>query len=348
MKYDYLIVGQGLIGSLLAWDLKKRNHSFLCVDAGEAHTASKAAAWMVNPVTGFRFVKSWRWDNFLPIAQQYYQDWEKLLDRHLFHSLPILRLFQNLEEHNFWKKRKSSGEISTFIRSEFSDTNTFPYLDHNGGGAEICGGGWVDLAPILSTIRSELLATKVLQIERFEPGDLRLSDSGAYWKDHFFKHVLFSQGYTRDNPWFDWLPWKPAKGEVLTLRIPGLPEEQILHRGVFLIPLGDHLFRCGATYHWHDLTSTPTEASKWELLQKASALVPNSPIEVIAHRAGIRPILKDTRPVAGRHPAYPQLSILNGMGSKAALMAPFCVHHLLEHLESHTPLDPQIDVLRNT
>jgi len=57
MMIDFLIVGQGLAGSLLAWELIQRGCSVLVVDKGEEN-ASQVAAGLINPVTGIRFVKS--------------------------------------------------------------------------------------------------------------------------------------------------------------------------------------------------------------------------------------------------------------------------------------------------
>ena len=56
MKVDYLIIGQGLAGSLLAWELIQRRCSVVVVDNGNEN-ASQIAAGLINPITGMRFVK---------------------------------------------------------------------------------------------------------------------------------------------------------------------------------------------------------------------------------------------------------------------------------------------------
>ena len=72
MKVDYLIVGQGLAGSLLAWQLLERGQRVLVIDRDEPDTCSKVAAGIVSPITGSRIAPSWRINEFLPFAHQFY------------------------------------------------------------------------------------------------------------------------------------------------------------------------------------------------------------------------------------------------------------------------------------
>ena len=57
MDIDYLIIGQGLAGSLLAWELINRNCKVVIIDNGQEN-ASQVAAGLINPIAGQRFVKS--------------------------------------------------------------------------------------------------------------------------------------------------------------------------------------------------------------------------------------------------------------------------------------------------
>ncbi|MEY3190936.1 MAG: hypothetical protein RIS10_1053, partial [Pseudomonadota bacterium] len=71
MTIDFLIIGQGLAGSLLAWELINRGCNVIIVDNGKEN-ASQIAAGLINPVTGMRFVKSTNVDDLLPTAKQCY------------------------------------------------------------------------------------------------------------------------------------------------------------------------------------------------------------------------------------------------------------------------------------
>ena len=70
------------------------------------------------------------------------------------------------------------------------------------------------------------------------------------------------------------------------------------------------------------------------------------PFEIIDHQAGIRPTVKDRRPLLGVHPAHHQLAIFNGMGTKGVMLAPYFANHLVNHLENDDKLLPEIDIVR--
>ena len=49
---NILIIGQGIAGSCLAWELKRRGAEFTVADRPVAETASRVAAGLVNPLPG--------------------------------------------------------------------------------------------------------------------------------------------------------------------------------------------------------------------------------------------------------------------------------------------------------
>ena len=57
METNYIIIGQGLAGTLMAHELLKANESFLVIDEYRESTSSKVAAGMFNPISGKRMVK---------------------------------------------------------------------------------------------------------------------------------------------------------------------------------------------------------------------------------------------------------------------------------------------------
>jgi glycine/D-amino acid oxidase-like deaminating enzyme len=56
-QVDYLIIGQGLAGSLLSWELLQHGCSIHLID-NQQENASQIAAGLINPVTGMRLVKN--------------------------------------------------------------------------------------------------------------------------------------------------------------------------------------------------------------------------------------------------------------------------------------------------
>ena len=135
----------------------------------------------------------------------------------------------------------------------------------------------------------------------------------------------------------------PVRGEGLTVRIEGLRLKSVVHRGVFIIPVGDDRYRVGSTFAWDKVWSGPTDEARRWLLDKLERIV-SRPVEVEEHWAGVRPASRDRRPVLGRTTAHE--AIMNGLGSRGVLLAPWSAQHLAAHLFDASPLDPEVDVRR--
>ena len=63
MKVDYIIVGFGLAGALLANEFIRKNVSFIVFDDPDQPKASEVAAGLINPVIFRRMTKSWLVDD---------------------------------------------------------------------------------------------------------------------------------------------------------------------------------------------------------------------------------------------------------------------------------------------
>lgn len=342
----FLIVGSGIAGSLLAWELLRLGgHVTICGDPANPGS-SRIAAGLITPITGLRFVKSWNLDRVFPQAKATYAELENLCGKTFFQPFNILRLFKNPEESARWQRKAGQAELRGLIVREWSAVPPVPGILHEGGGLEITGGGWVDMEALLESLHSLIRKQAQWIGLPLDCGQLELSGSSARWQGREFDRVIFCQGYRPENPWFDWLDWKPAQGEILTLRIPGFQTDRIINRGIFILPLGNGLFRCGSTYNWVHLKSEPAPGGRARLESEIRGLV-SLPFEVTGHRAAVRPILKDSLPAIGLHPRHPALGIFNGLGSKGALTAPFYARHFARHLLAGQPLDAEIDVARN-
>jgi len=92
MAKKALIVGAGLAGTCLAHQLISKGIDITLLDQGSNHS-SAIAAGMVNPMVFRRMNKSWRLDEFLPEAQAFYQEIERLLNTKFYHPVVIRRFF---------------------------------------------------------------------------------------------------------------------------------------------------------------------------------------------------------------------------------------------------------------
>ena len=123
----------------------------------------------------------------------------------------------------------------------------------------------------------------------------------------------------------------------------GLAEERVIHRGLWLAPSGNEVFRVGSTYTWEPLDSQPTPEGRAGIESKLRAFL-KVPYKIIDHRAAVRPVIDAGYPVLGRYPQYPHLAYFNGLGSKGSLLAPFFAEQLAAHLCEGSAIEEQVNV----
>jgi glycine/D-amino acid oxidase-like deaminating enzyme len=147
------------------------------------------------------------------------------------------------------------------------------------------------------------------------------------------------------NPYFKHLPLDGTKGELFVIKAPKLDLDVIVNASVFILPLGNDLFKIGATYDWNDKTDSPSEEGKAELIEKIKEVI-TCDFEIVAHLAGVRPTVKDRRPLIGTHPNHSSIHILNGLGTRGVMLGPAMAKALFENIEYQKPLDKEIDIKR--
>lgn len=349
MKADFLIVGQGLAGSLLAWSLLKQGASVLVVDNHHKKSASKVAAGIINPVTGPRIVPSWRLEPLLAEARHGYRELEKELDVRVFTEREIIRFFTSNEERMLWMKKRSGSGTIKYLGSMRPPGWKPDVIDDPYGSFSPGGSCHLDMPSLIARLKEFFEERDVLAQTALNYNDLKIREDSVAWNECEVSRVIFCEGFQgQDNPWFDWLPFKNAKGEILTLKSDNtsLPK-QILNRGKWLLPMGDGSYKAGSTYGWDTLDCEPTETGKTEVLEGIQAFVRSS-FEVAQHEAGVRPIIKDYRPVMGMHPGQPRLGIFNGFGSKGALMIPGFAKHFAAVLTEGAEMDEEVSLKRFT
>lgn len=337
--FDYLVVGQGIAGTMLTHFLLKRGKKVLVADMFNPSSASRIAAGLVNPITGKRFVKTWRAGEILPFAVKTYTELEKEWGRQFWFGKNIVKVLPANEDKAGIVLKIAQSGYQEYIVSELQTENQLTAF-------EITQGGYVDMACLIETFRERLDITGNFVSAQVEMGDLEIGSEQISWNGRTFGRVIFCEGYKAIyNPLFSWLPFVPAKGEVLTIFCEQLGLDKILINDVFLLPLGKGYYKVGATHQWDSLDETATEEGKHELTQKLERIV-HTNYTIVDHQAGIRPTIKDRRPFLGMHPKYNHVGIFNGLGTKGASLAPYFANHFVEFLEQGKPLDKEVDIMR--
>ncbi|MBJ6119590.1 FAD-dependent oxidoreductase [Pontibacter sp. BT310] len=347
MIYDFIVVGHGLAGAILAETLRSRGNKVLVIDEPKANSASRVAAGLLNPVAGKRFAKSWLADMFVPAADAFYDALESRFGKELFFHKPIYKIFSTIEEQNTWMAKSAGDAFNDYISATYTQTINQPGIEDPFGGIMIEKGGFLHVYEMLDLLTEDLLQQNLMLPERFEMKELELTEEGVNYKTIKAKHLVFCEGYqVIHNPYFAWLPLQPTKGEVLEVQTEqNFSPECIYNKGVYVVPEGAGRFIIGATYDWRNPDEEITELAAGELSEKFRQITTKE-FEVTGHWAGIRPAVRDRKPLAGTHPNYKQLSVFNGMGSKGVLMAPYLSQHFADALAGQTELMPDIHISR--
>ncbi len=346
MTCDYLIVGQGIAGSVLALMLEKKGKSVFIIDKFSVNSSSQVAAGLVNPITGRRIVKSWMADEALPYAFKFYSDFEKEFGEKVFHSIDALEVTGSVHEYNEWTRRMDEQNLQHYFSDDAPNELYRDKIRDFVKLVRITSSGWLDLARFTSILRKKFLATNLLKDELFEFENLKVEESWISYKEINAKKIIFCEGYKcLQNKFWENVPLVPAKGEIVVIDCKDLPQEYILLSGMFIIPIGNNQFRCGATYEWKFENELPTETGKSKLLEMLNNVL-KVEFEILQHTSGVRPTVKDRRPILGNHPNHQNIFIFNGLGTKGVSLAPYFANHFIEHLENDARLLSEVDVGR--
>jgi glycine oxidase len=345
-KVDFLIVGQGLAGSVLALQLFQAGKRVVLLGKKENHS-SRVAAGLFNPVTGKNLSKTWMANEVFAQLHSFYQEAEHLTKSSFFHPFAIYRPFLSIEEQNEWMGKSVSPEWAPFIKKVFSGSTHWEGVNDTLGGLLLQQTGFVDTNTFLDAVRNFFLQQACYTCDPFDHAVLQVFEEEVVYKSWTAAKIIFCEGTeSLSNPYFYWIPIRPLKGETLTVEA-SLPKDAILNRGVYAVPQAANRYKIGATYEAKDLSPSITENGRAELEDKFSEIF-SLPYSLVGQAWGYRPTSPDRRPIMGEHPAQKNVLVFNGLGTKGVSLAPFSGHALTEFLRTgiRSPTYAEMDVSR--
>lgn len=344
--YDYCIVGQGLAGSVLAYELLKLNKKIIVINDASTPSSSRIAAGIYNPVTGKNLVKTWLADELFPFLEKYYSSIEKDFNIKILHQTNIYRPFVDIEQQNHFLSQTANYSLEHIISDDIDNNSFEKFIFNDLGGLKTLSAGWVNINIFLDTIRELLIQKEAFINQKFDFNELKLNGNDIQYKNLNIKKIIFCEGFhARQNPLFSWIPFNPVKGEILEGKIAGYDIEEVVNQWIFIQNQGNGNVRIGATYNWKDLDWQTTDEGKELILQRLSKLL-KVPFEITNQQAGVRPATIDRRPFVGNHPAHKNVYILNGLGTKGVSLAPYFSDMLVKHLENDEKISPEVNIER--
>jgi len=346
MQLDYIIVGQGLAGSLISYYMIKHGCAVRVYDDRDKPGASSVAAGIFNPFTGRKLVKTWQADMLFPFLRDFYRELENDLGIKLIYFLPMFRPFLSVDEQNEWGAKLYDDRYSEYIDSITSSGDGFPQVINPLGGMMLKNCGYVDINILISRVRNFLIDRDAFSNNAFDLSELQVQPDEVIYGDYKAQKVIFCEGpWLAQNIFFNWLPLKPVKGEVLEIEL----SEQldfIVNRGVFILPYQGKICKVGATFDQEDISWSVTDGAK-QWLEKGLKALLHIPFEITGQQAGVRPAASDRRPLIGLHPEYEPLAVFNGLGTKGVSLAPYLIREFYEFLQNGKPLIEDVAITRH-
>ena len=340
---DVLVVGFGIAGSSLAHQLEQLGKSFDIV-SNNSQQATRVAGGVLNPIVLKRYKKVWMAKEFYASAVKFYSSIETKLKTTFIQQPNLFKLLQSPQDCNDFISASEQPYISNFLTSTKSPSH--PHLSN----AVIKLGEVNHIYTLdLNTYLDESITyfNDSFYLDNFNYNKLKIGESSVSYQSKSYQYVVFCEGYgVIDNPFFNHLPIYGNKGEYLVIHSKDLNSNQSIYKSkYFLIPLGNDLYKFGANYQRHELNNEPTEAIRLEL-SKAFETMFSVDYQIVDQLAGVRPTVKDRRPILGEHEKYSQLFIFNGNGSRGVLASPYLAENIVQHIFYKQPILDKVDIKR--
>lgn len=341
---EYIVVGLGIAGITACIQLLKANKSFVVI-AQKENRATKTAGGVINPVVLKRFTLAWKSSQFLNEAITFYKELEQMLAIDFFHETPVYKSFHTIEEQNDWTVASDKKELEPYLSSSFYK-NPYQTIAAPFALGKVSQSYWLDIALLIEVFENYLSEKGYLLEEDFNHTKITPQKGYLQYKHIQAKHIVFCEGALAiNNPWFPQNILIPKKGEYITIHSPELRLDAIVKSKFFIIPLGNHLYKIGATFVHGDTSLAVTQKGKEQLLDFIEKTI-YTPYTITQEETGLRPTIKDRRPVLGSLPTYKNYYFFNGLGTRGLLMAPLLSRWLLEHIEKGSIIPEELHISR--
>lgn len=344
MKVEVVIIGQGIAGSTLALQLLNRGIEFVILDEGSTTGASAVSSGLINPITGRKFVKSWMIDELLPSSIEVYRQFEQLLKHKYINSRPIVRSIDTVEQENQWHVRQADLGYQEYINGDYTGPDYHPMLNDAKSFGQVHQSFNIQVDRLIKDFRAFLRQSDLIREEVVDYSNIVIGSDQILIGEISCKHLICAEGWgVKHNPFFRDLPFRPAKGEALIVKLDNsFPQTHILKYHKFFVPQEEEgLFWVGSNYFWDFDDEQPTENGRSELINYLNNYLKGN-YEIVNHLAGVRPATKYRKPLIGQHGQYQNLWIFNGLGTKGISLAPYWSQRLIDHIMDNKALGSEL------
>lgn len=329
-QVDFLVVGQGIAGTLLSAELLSRGYTVCVIGQANPHSASMLSSAIIQPLAGRRLQERPSLQHELGTALQCYGELSRMLQLELIRSLALLRIHQTAEEQSLYERHLASGNL--FLTEAPSDSWNLLFRDSGYGAHLITPVYQIFPDRLLPAWRSFLINRGLFVEQPFVFSDLEFAEEGVRYGQWEARSLVFCEGTGgRANPFFPQTIMNKNRGEFLLLSIPDLAATR-LYQGPFrLVPKGDGIWWCGSNYRWaYTDLQADTEWRK-ETLQGMEKWL-RIPFRLIDHCVSERPTTAGQKPLLLQHSEYASLYFFNGLGTRGFSAGPSLARQMADML----------------
>ncbi len=341
---DTIIIGMGLAGCTMYWSLKNAGFKCVCVDSNLQNTSSKVAAGMFNPIVGKRFTTAPNAAELFSSAKKYYNKIEQLIQQKIYFELPLYMPFQNVAHQNDWSLKMP--QLKEWIHDD-SDLEKILLANYQSefGGFLVNKTGYVNSNLYVNATLDFCKKNDELLIENVDYAQLNIEDKTYH--NYQAKYIIFCEGTNVvSNPFIKQKFLNLAKGQLVCGRISSALPQIIYNGKIYIIPTTENEFICGATYEWDYINNEPDEFGKNYLINELNKVV-KFDYTITDHKAAVRPTVIDRKPIVGNiDSAHKDIYILNGLGTKGVVLAPYLANLITENITNNLEIPREFSITR--
>lgn len=295
------------------------------------HSASRIAAGLINPFIGPKLNLPFAFQQCIDGSLDFFGKWNTQFDDFLFKTESLLRIFKSEKQKAKWDDLRRNTVSSRYTLSSISSEELRDSGIMGKYGAGETKAFRLDIEKFLQLSRQKLKSMNCWVEETFDYKEVNKNEI-----------IIFAEGYNVcENPYFNWLPFAPAQGEILEFTGPQSPA---LSNGTWFLP-NKLNFIAGSTWRHKDLKSGPTKTG-YDTICENLKFIPISKYKKFNHLSGIRSGTLDRNPIIGQHPKLGNLYIFNGFGSRGSTTIKLHADHLTELIINGVKLPQYIDLNR--
>ncbi|MFT3704233.1 MAG: FAD-dependent oxidoreductase [Agriterribacter sp.] len=322
MHTEYLIIGLGIAGTLLSFELISQGKSVIVIDDPSIPKASLVAGAIINPVNVSKWALAKHNANAISTALHTYRRMQDFLRCECIAETTLWSFHEDKAKQQLFEKEKPAFVSYMPSLTEADMTFAQKHFAGNDGFVKIKPVWRINASVLLSAWRNYLLYRNLLIEGHFDATYLNITSQKVTYKTIEANHITFCEGSKgMQNPFFKNLPFTKNRGEALLLSIPDLPSSNIYHCGIRLIPLQNDLFWCGSNYQWEFNDLSPDINWRTITEKKLKKWLTHS-FTIVDHMVAERPTTAGQISFADVHPDMLRMAILNGLGTRGFSAGP--------------------------